>query len=500
MFARRSRILGVLAGLGDVAIVALAFQIAFLVRLLLPTTKPFRTAEITWQLQASALIIWWIAGLMVGAHRRAAVHDFTRIVADTLKHAAVAGIAFMSWIYLLKWEDVSRIFIVVFGLVTPVLLLLYRLAGRRLQTLLRQDLDGQVHYVIVGTNPQAIQMAVMVESGEDLGNRIVAFLQDQSAAAARPADGLFRPADGLFRPADSLFRPADGLFRHDALRRAYPLRDLASLPAMLEDHVVDEVIFAVDKQELEQMEELFLSCEEEGVKTRVLVNLFPRLHADVYLEKMQSVPLLTFGGTPENEYLLFLKRVFDVLFSALLLVVLSPFFLLVAILVKLTSAGPIFYSQIRCGLNGRRFRLYKFRSMRQDAEQRRAEVQHLNESDGPVFKSSRDPRITPLGRHLRRLSIDEWPQLLNILKGEMSFVGPRPPIPEEVERYERWQRRRLRMKPGLTCLWALEGRSELDFRSWMRLDLDYIEQWSLLLDFKILFRTIPRVLSGRGAS
>jgi lipopolysaccharide/colanic/teichoic acid biosynthesis glycosyltransferase len=183
-----------------------------------------------------------------------------------------------------------------------------------------------------------------------------------------------------------------------------------------------------------------------------------------------------------------------------LLVLLAPLFLLVAVLVKLTSPGPVIYSQVRCGLNGRRFRLYKFRSMFKNAEQRRAEVAHLNELDGPVFKSSRDPRVTLLGRILRRLSIDEWPQIYNILKGEMSFVGPRPPLPEEVEQYERWQRRRLRMKPGLTCLWALEGRNQLDFRRWMRLDLDYIEQWSLLLDFKILFRTIPRVLSGKGAS
>jgi lipopolysaccharide/colanic/teichoic acid biosynthesis glycosyltransferase len=127
-------------------------------------------------------------------------------------------------------------------------------------------------------------------------------------------------------------------------------------------------------------------------------------------------------------------------------------------------------------------------------------VAHLNELDGPVFKISNDPRVTSLGRVLRRLSIDEWPQLFNILKGEMSFVGPRPPLPAEVQQYERWQRRRLRMKPGLTCLWALEGRNNLDFRRWMRLDLDYIEHWSLLLDMKILFRTIPRVLSGKGAS
>jgi exopolysaccharide biosynthesis polyprenyl glycosylphosphotransferase len=297
------------------------------------------------------------------------------------------------------------------------------------------------------------------------------------------------------RPNAALAQPVA-----DTLRRRYPLYELADLSTMLREHVVDEIIFAVTKQDLEQMEEIFLSCEEEGVKTRVLVDFFPHINSDVYLEKLRSFPLLTFSSTPENEYHLWMKRAFDVVLSTALLVLLAPLFLVIAALVKLTSAGPVIFTQLRCGLNGRRFRLFKFRSMFQGADQRQHEVAHLNELDGPVFKASRDPRVTPLGRLLRRLSIDEWPQLFNILKGEMSFVGPRPPLPAEVQQYERWQRRRLRMKPGLTCLWALEGRNQLDFRRWMRLDLDYIEHWSLLLDLKILFRTIPRVLSGKGAS
>jgi len=402
------------------------------------------------------------------------IHDSVRVLKNTVKQSVVASGLFMCFIYLLK-ADISRGFILLFGALAPVLLLTYRLLGRRMHSLMRRDLIGQVHYVIVGTSNEALEVARMIETGADLGNRILAFVRE---------------------------RPSAELPATAALDRPYPVRDLVDLPAMLRDHVVDEVIFAVSKHDLDQIaqEDIFLACEDEGVKTRLLVNFFPGLHSEIYLEKLQSVPLLTFSATPENEYLLFLKRLFDTAFSAFLLVLLSPLFALVALLVKLTTPGPVFYSQIRCGLNGRRFRLYKFRSMFKDAEKQFDDVQHLNELDGPAFKSSRDPRITSLGRHLRRLSIDEWPQLFNILKGEMSFVGPRPPVPQEVEKYERWQRRRLRMKPGLTCLWALEGRNQLDFRRWMRLDLDYIEQWSLLLDFKILCRTIPRVLSGRGAS
>ena len=174
--------------------------------------------------------------------------------------------------------------------------------------------------------------------------------------------------------------------------------------------------------------------------------------------------------------------------------------LLLAALVKLTSPGPVLYRQTRCGLGGRRFTLTKFRSMVADAEQRQAELAALNEADGPVFKIRNDPRVTAVGWWMRRLSLDELPQLWNILKGDMSFVGPRPPLASEVEKYERWQRRRLRMRPGLTCLWALEGRSNLSFRRWMELDLQYIDTWSPALDLKIFLKTIPVVLLGRGAS
>jgi lipopolysaccharide/colanic/teichoic acid biosynthesis glycosyltransferase len=170
----------------------------------------------------------------------------------------------------------------------------------------------------------------------------------------------------------------------------------------------------------------------------------------------------------------------------------------VALLVKLTSPGPVIFRQVRCGLGGRKFVLYKFRSMIVEAEEVKNRLNHLNEMSGPVFKLSNDPRCTTIGKWLRKFSIDELPQLVNILKGDMSFVGPRPPIPEEVEQYERWQRRRLSMKPGLTCLWQAQGRNDIDFDEWMKLDLQYIDTWSLLLDFKICLRTIPIVLLGRG--
>jgi lipopolysaccharide/colanic/teichoic acid biosynthesis glycosyltransferase len=172
---------------------------------------------------------------------------------------------------------------------------------------------------------------------------------------------------------------------------------------------------------------------------------------------------------------------------------------IVALLIKLTSKGPIIYDQVRCGLYGRKFVLHKFRSMKDGAEDILWEIKHLNEMDGPVFKMRNDPRVTPLGRFLRKSSIDELPQFWNVLKGDMSLVGPRAPLPEEVREYTRWQRRRLSVKPGITCLWQVSGRNEIDFHEWMKLDLAYIDNWSLLLDLKILLRTFPVVLLGKGA-
>jgi exopolysaccharide biosynthesis polyprenyl glycosylphosphotransferase len=218
------------------------------------------------------------------------------------------------------------------------------------------------------------------------------------------------------------------------------------------------------------------------------------------VESLDGTPLLTFATMPTAPLALFVKRVIDVVVSLLSLVLTAPLWAVIAVAVRLTSSGPVLYRQVRCGLHGRRFVLLKFRTMVEDAEKLQGEVAHLNVMDGPVFKAPSDPRVTSVGRLLRRSSLDELPQVINVLKGDMALVGPRPPIPEEVEQYQPWQRRRLAMKPGMTCLWQISGRSDLDFATWMELDLAYIDGWSLWLDLKIMALTVPAVFSGRGAS
>ncbi|HSM80009.1 MAG TPA: sugar transferase, partial [Bryobacteraceae bacterium] len=208
--------------------------------------------------------------------------------------------------------------------------------------------------------------------------------------------------------------------------------------------------------------------------------------------------LLTFAAAPHDELRLVVKRATDMALAGVALVALMPFMLVIVLLIRLTSPGPAIFRQVRCGLNGRRFVFYKFRSMCENAEDLKPALAHLNQKT-TAFKIPNDPRLTRIGRFLRKFSIDEWPQLWNVVRGDMSLVGPRPAVPEEVDQYERWQRRRLRMRPGLTCLWALAGRDTLDFETWMKMDMSYIDNWSLALDWKIILRTIPKVILGKGA-
>jgi len=213
----------------------------------------------------------------------------------------------------------------------------------------------------------------------------------------------------------------------------------------------------------------------------------------------EHVDLVGVGLTGAKSWQLFLKRTMDIVGSSVTLVVLSPVLALAAIAVLVTSPGPIFFVQERIGRGGRPFRMYKFRSMRKDADKVRDLHEHSNERSGPIFKIRKDPRITHVGRLLRKLSIDELPQLVNVVRGDMSLVGPRPPLPGEFRRYRAREMQRLSVTPGMTCIWQVSGRSEIDFSDWVELDLEYIRTWSLRLDLKLLLLTIPAVISGRGA-
>jgi len=275
---------------------------------------------------------------------------------------------------------------------------------------------------------------------------------------------------------------------------------LEDIPGIHRQNALDSVLFAVPYTSFGKIEEPMRYLETVGIKIDVALDHFSHRLTAAKQTEFCGVPILTFERTPANLLPQLFKRVFDIVISGVALVLLMPVFMITALLVKITSKGPFFFVQERGSLNGRTFRLYKFRTMVVDAESKLDELRAHNEMKGAAFKMANDPRVTPLGKWLRKLSVDELPQLWNVFKGDMSLVGPRPPLVSEVAEYDDWHRRRLSMRPGITCLWQVNGRNKItDFGEWAKLDLEYIDNWSLWLDFKILVKTVPVVLFGIGA-
>lgn len=277
------------------------------------------------------------------------------------------------------------------------------------------------------------------------------------------------------------------------------LPDKINIRQLIKIDIIDEVIYCKNSISNEIGHDLIQACEEIGVIFRLESNLSPMTYTNAYMAHFNDTSFLTFNHSQKNYLSLIWKNFMDFWISFAIIFLLSPLMLLVAILIKITSKGPIIFKQARVGLRGRKFYIYKFRTMVQNAEELKAKLMALNESDGPAFKIKKDPRITFIGRLLRKTGLDELPQLFNVLKGEMSLIGPRPPLPEEVEKYERWQIRRLSVKPGITCTWQIiPNRNDVIFEKWMKLDIQYIDNWSLKADFILFFRTIFSVFRAGG--
>ena len=477
MFSRRRKA-RVLFALSDVVLISLAFAAAYETRRLLRLANQFyMTAERAVLVLGFAVTAWILIGLWLeiydkldSVHPRVALRDSARQCASGA--VCLALLQYSLHLY----PELSRPFLALFCAYAWVFLLLFRLTASRMIGVFRREFAAPHYVMVVGTGERAVRLAGALERSVEYGVKLRGFLADE-------------------KESDSAETPAE-----IALGAIYTVQPIGELPAILRQHVVDEVIFAVSSDRLAGLEEFLLLCDEEGVRTRIAVDFFPHVNSTVSLERFGETPLLTFSAAPYDEIKLLVKRATDVALAAAGLLVLAPFMAVTAALIRFTSPGPAIFRQIRCGLNGRRFLFYKFRSMCHNAEDLKTSLAHLNTRDTVVFKIPDDPRLTPVGRWLRKFSIDEWPQLWNVLRGDMSLVGPRPAIPSEVDQYQRWQRRRLRMRPGLTCIWAVSGRDNVDFETWMKMDMQYIDNWSLALDWKILLRTIPRVLTGRGAN
>jgi len=471
MFSRQRKA-RVLFGLSDLILTTAAFEAAYQTRASLHLQHQFFLSPEQKALVLGFSLVAWVAiGLWLEVYEKLDSGHPGIILRDSFRQCLYGAVCVVVFEYLLKME-LSRPFLLLFSGYAWALLLLFRLTAGRVVGVLRREFAAPHYVMVVGTGERALRIGRLLEESAVYGIRLRGFLNEQAGAG----------------PAEI------------ALGAVYPVRPITELPSILRQHVVDEVVFAVGSESLADLEEIFLLCDEEGVRTRIAVDFFPHVNSTVSLDRFGAIPLLTFSAAPYDEIQLLLKRSTDVVIAAAGLMALAPFMLLIALAIRLTSRGPAIFRQVRCGLNGRRFLFYKFRSMVENAEDLKPGLAHLNTRDEIVFKIPHDPRLTALGWYLRKFSIDEWPQLWNVLRGDMSLVGPRPAVQTEVDQYQRWQRRRLRMRPGLTCLWAISGRDQVDFETWMKMDMQYIDNWSLALDWKILLYTIPRVLTGHGAN
>jgi exopolysaccharide biosynthesis polyprenyl glycosylphosphotransferase len=383
---------------------------------------------------------------------------------------AASALLFQIWI-------VNPTFLLLFWLLTTSSVVLSRAVIRGVLAYARRHGQNLRNLLVIGTNARAMTLVRRIQGKPELGYRILGF------------------ADEAWAGLDEFKKQGYAL-----------VTDLETLPSYVRRNVVDEVVLALPIRSFHTLaSRIAWACEQQGIIVRFMPNIFDLKEAKHRADEFGGDDtLISHDSTIADAWGLAIKRLIDIVVSGAAIILLSPVMVLTALLVKLTAAGPIFFVQRRLGRNKRMFDIYKFRTMVVDAEKRLKDIEHRNEVSGPVFKIKDDPRITPLGRFLRKTSIDELPQLFNVLKGDMSLVGPRPLQVRDYELFdtfcEDWQRRRFSVRPGITCLWQIKGRSSIPFEKWMELDLQYIRTWSLWLDLQILAKTVPAVLKGSGAA
>lgn len=417
--------------------------------------------------------IWHACFRLFGLYRSRRLSSRRAEIMDVVKATSLGSLLMLNLGLLFDIEIFTAEFLGFFWVLVTGSTATLRLSLRALLEQARMRGRNLRDVVIVGTNPRAMLFAQNIERRRELGYRVVGFFDDSW--------------EGLGRLGSSTWKH---------------LGDLDSFSGYLRGNPVDEVIVALPiATYYHEASRVVEHCEEQGVKVRFLSNFFNLTLGRTRVEMFDGEPVvLVHTGPPEGAAAM-VKRGLDIVLSGTLIVLLAPVMLLVALAIKLTSPGPVFFVQQRVGLNKRLFNLYKFRTMVPDAEKKLVEIEHLNEISGPVFKIRNDPRVTSVGRFLRRTSLDELPQLFSVFRGDMSLVGPRPLPRRDYEGFETdWHRRRFSVRPGVTCLWQVSGRNSIPFERWMELDLEYIDRWSLWLDFKILALTIPAVLRGTGAS
>jgi exopolysaccharide biosynthesis polyprenyl glycosylphosphotransferase len=418
------------------------------------------------------ILFWHLIFVFCGTYESKRLSSWRSVLYDSLKATSFSAVCLAMASTLFTITMVSLHLLALFWIFSFVLVYAGRLLLREFLGNIRRRGRNLRYMLILGTNQRALDFAASIESRSELGYIILGF------------------AD-VHWPAMEAF--------HQSGRKL--VCNFEGLPEFLRHNVVDEIAnYLPIRSFYEHTSQVAALCELHGIILRFSTDLFGLKTARPQSAELEGNNFVTYSSGLRDAWPQLIKRTVDVLASLAMLILLSPLFLVTALLVKWTSHSPVFFLQERIGYNKRRFKIYKFRTMISGAEKMMTELERFNEVSGPVFKIKNDPRITPMGRFLRRTSIDELPQLINVLTGEMSLVGPRPlPVRDYQGFSEDWQRRRFSVRPGITCLWQINGRSSITFEQWMRLDMQYLDEWSLWLDLKILARTIPAVLRGQGA-
>jgi len=454
----------------DVLLVALLYLIAYRIQ---AAFSPYGPANP----EAHYFLLPFIIAVFVWAMSYAGAYRFFRVSFLTHAGMVASSLAFsigalLTILYLFKEGWMSRIVIVWFSLSVLIVLTAIRsffiwwYFSRASSAVARQP-----KILIVGSGQRAKRVSEALAHHSEWGADIIGYLDNRSSS------------QNTNQVADDKI-----------------LGTINDINKILKNNVVDEVVVAVPRSMIGQVSKIFKACEEEGVKLRLMADIYDFNIARMQLDLMGETPLLSFEPVAQNANELLLKRLFDIIAVLMAMPILLPVTIIAAIAVKIDSPGPAFFIQKRVGYRKRIFPMFKFRSMYVDAEARLKDIEHLNEADGPIFKITNDPRVTRMGKWIRKTSIDELPQLFNVLLGHMSLVGPRPMSIRDVDLFDNSvQRKRFSVMPGLTCLWQISGRSNLPFDKWLELDLTYIDHWSFKLDLEILFKTIPVILKGEGA-
>lgn len=410
--------------------------------------------------------LWLLILIQSNLGRIGRLKMYSVLFTEYLTAIIVGNVLLYAAIVFLDLDSVSRTFLAVFAFTNLIVLYSYKFVlSATMKYLRREGMNSRI-ILIIADEESNYFIDRLIET-KDWGYRIWAIMSDDEVIKAK--------------------------YGHEYHIIPYS-KDLS---VVIDNKAIDEVFYCKSSLDQNEIQRFIYSCAEVGVVFRMQSLLLNYIKMQSTLSFLNQMPFLTFRNTPDNYLALKFKTIFDFIVSLIVIIVLSPIMLVIAFLIKL-DGGPVFFLQKRTGLNGRHFSCFKFRTMVVNAESLKKSLLNQNEQEGPVFKIKNDPRVTKIGRFLRKTSLDELPQFLNVLKGEMSIVGPRPPIPSEVKQYQRWQNRRLSMKPGITCIWQVSGRNNIPFEQWMKMDMQYIDTWSLKLDMIILLKTIKVVFTGDG--